>query len=158
MTSTERETFDYIIVGAGSAGAALAGRLSEDPDVSVLLLEAGGPDTEQNIHVPIAFSQLFKSGVDWNYHTEKQPAIGGRSVYWPRGKVLGGSSSINAMMWVRGFAADYDNWAKLAGPGWSWDALLPYFRRAEAVEGNTDTDQGTDGAISISRCRPKLRQ
>ncbi len=97
---------DFVVVGAGSAGAALAARLSEDPAVSVLLLEAGGPDTAPRLHVPAAFSKLFRGPYDWNYDTVPQPALEGRTVYWPRGKTLGGSSSLNAMMWVRGFAAD----------------------------------------------------
>lgn len=151
--STNTEEFDYVVVGAGSAGAALAARLTENAEISVLLLEAGGVDDRQEIFVPAAFSKLFKSEVDWNYQTEAQPQLEGRSVYWPRGKVLGGSSSLNAMMWVRGFAADYDHWAELAGNDWSYSALVPYFRKIEAVEGNTDPDQGSDGVMSISHQR-----
>ena len=96
---------DYIVVGAGSAGAALAARLSEDPSVSVLLFEAGGPDKALELHVPAAFSKLFRGPYDWGYDTVPQERLEGRTVYWPRGKTLGGSSSLNAMMWVRGFAA-----------------------------------------------------
>lgn len=121
------DQFDYIIVGAGSAGAVVASRLSEDPNTSVLLLEAGGADNDSKISIPAAFSQLFKSPIDWNYETIPQPGLDGRTVYWPRGKVLGGSSSLNAMMWVPGFAADYENWARLAGPEWGWQALAPLF-------------------------------
>lgn len=143
------ERFDFIVVGAGSAGAALANRLTADGTATVALLEAGGPDKKTEIHIPAAFSALFRSEFDWNYDTEPQPGLDGRSIYWPRGKVLGGSSSLNAMMWVRGYAADYDRWAELAGPGWSWKALLPYFRKAERVAGNTDPDQGSDGAVNI---------
>lgn len=117
--------FDYVIVGAGSSGAALAARLSENSQQRVLLLEAGGRDTSQNIHIPAAFGKLFTSEFDWNYRTTEQPGLAGRSIYWPRGKVLGGSSSMNAMMWVSGFASDYDRWAELAGSRWGWKEVEP---------------------------------
>ncbi|SDS94901.1 Choline dehydrogenase [Brevibacterium siliguriense] len=134
-----RDQFDYIIVGAGSSGAVIASRLSEDPNVSVLLLEAGPTDTDSKISIPAAFSQLFKSPFDWNYETTPQPGLDGRTVYWPRGKVLGGSSSLNAMMWVPGFAADYENWGKLAGPEWDWDELAPILDTTEiSVETQRD--------------------
>ncbi|WP_407662249.1 GMC family oxidoreductase [Microbacterium timonense] len=141
------------MVGAGSSGAALAARLSEDPRVSVLLLEAGGPDKALELHVPAAFSRLFRGPYDWNYDTVPQPALEGRTVYWPRGKTLGGSSSLNAMMWVRGFAPDYDEWADAAGSSWSWDALVPYFRRVEHTADPTDATQGTDGAQPVEQQR-----
>ncbi|MFE1664867.1 GMC family oxidoreductase [Microbacterium sp. P02] len=144
---------DYIVVGAGSAGAALAARLTEDPDVTVLLLEAGAPDTALELHVPAAFSKLFRGPFDWNYDTVPQPALEDRTVYWPRGKTLGGSSSLNAMMWVRGFAADYDEWADAAGPAWSWEALVPYFRRVERTEDPADPTQGAAGAQPIEHQR-----
>lgn len=144
---------DVIVVGAGSAGAALAARLSEDPAVSVLLLEAGPPDRALELHVPAAFSKLFRGVYDWNYDTESQPALEGRRVYWPRGKTLGGSSSLNAMMWVRGFAADYDEWATVAGDAWSWHALVPYFRRVERTQDAADPSQGLDGAQAIEHQR-----
>jgi choline dehydrogenase len=147
--SFDAESFDYVIVGAGSAGAALAERLSADGASSVLLLEAGPADTKTEIHIPAAFAELFRSELDWNYDTTPQAELGGRSVYWPRGRVLGGSSSMNAMMWVRGFAADYDRWAEEAGPEWSWASLLPYFRRVERVAGATDASHGSQGAVSI---------
>ncbi len=143
------ETFDYVIVGAGSSGSALAARLSADGTSSVLLLEAGPVDRKAEIHIPAAFSQLFRSGLDWNYDTVPQPALGGRSVYWPRGKVLGGSSSMNAMMWVRGFAADYDHWGEVAGPDWSWASLLPYFRQVERISGPADASHGRRGSVRV---------
>jgi choline dehydrogenase len=144
---------DYIVVGAGSAGAALAARLSEDPAVSVLLLEAGGPDKALRLRVPAAFSQLFRGEYDWAYDTVPQRELDGRTIYWPRGKTLGGSSSLNAMMWIRGFAADYDEWADAAGPTWSWNALVPYFRRVERTTDPVDDTQGTDGAQSVEHQR-----
>ena len=144
---------DYIVVGAGSAGAALAARLSEDPAVSVLLLEAGGPDTALELHVPAAFSKLFRGSYDWNYDTTPQAALENRTIYWPRGKTLGGSSSLNAMMWVRGFAADYDEWADAAGPRWSWASLLPYFVRVERTESPVDETQGSAGAQWVQHQR-----
>ena len=117
---------DYALVGAGSAGCVLAARLSEDPDVDVLLLEAGGPDTTREIRIPAAFSKLFKTEVDWNYETEPQPQLAGRSIYWPRGKVLGGSSSLNAMMAIPGSFRDYDDWP------WSWSDVAPVYERVRA--------------------------
>jgi choline dehydrogenase-like flavoprotein len=116
--------FDYVIVGAGSAGCVLANRLSEDPDVQVLLLEAGPPDTKQNIHVPLGYLKLAKTDVDWDYSTAPEPFCDGRRIYLPRGKTLGGSSSMNAMIYIRGNRRDYDEWGVA---GWGWDDLFPYF-------------------------------
>jgi choline dehydrogenase len=144
---------DYIVVGAGSAGAALAARLSEDPRVSVLLLEAGGPDAAMELHIPAAFSKLFRGGYDWNYDTVPQPELEGRTIFWPRGKTLGGSSSLNAMMWVRGFAADYDEWARTAGDAWSWESLVPYFRAVERTQDPVDDTQGSDGPQHVEHQR-----
>lgn len=141
--------FDYVVVGAGSAGAVLANRLSADPGRRVLLLEAGPPDRHPAVHVPAAFSTLFRSRYDWAYDTTPQPGLADRRIFWPRGRTLGGSSSLNAMMWVRGFAADYDSWAEVAGPEWSWDALIPYFRKAERTLGAVAHDQGDAGALHI---------
>lgn len=144
---------DYVVVGAGSAGAALAARLSENSSASVLLLEAGGPDRALELHVPAAFSKLFRGPYDWGYDTEPQPELEGRRVFWPRGRTLGGSSSLNAMMWVRGFAADYDEWARTAGDRWSWDALVPYFHRVERTQHPADPTQGTHGAQAVEAQR-----
>lgn len=146
------ETFDYIVVGAGSAGAAVVNRLSADSSISVLLLEAGGKDRKQEIHIPAAFSTLFRSSYDWNYDTVPQPELGGRTIYWPRGKMPGGSSSLNAMMWVSGFAADYDRWAEAAGPTWSWSSLRPYFRQVQHLAAGTSA-AASDGAVSIEAQR-----
>ena len=124
------ETFDHIVLGAGSAGCVLARRLV-DAGRRVLLLEAGGPDTRREIHIPAAFSVLLKSEVDWNFTTAPQARLDRRELYWPRGKVLGGCSSINAMIYIRGHRRDYDGWAENGCEGWSYDDLLPYFRKAE---------------------------
>jgi choline dehydrogenase-like flavoprotein len=122
--------YDYVIVGAGSAGCTLTYRLTEDPSISVLLLEAGGPDTKQEIHIPVAFSKLCKTPVDWTYYTEEQAHLKQRKLYWPRGKVLGGSNSLNAMIYHRGGRHDYDSWAEAGNKGWSFADVLPYFKKA----------------------------
>jgi choline dehydrogenase-like flavoprotein len=124
---------DYIIVGAGSAGCVLANRLSENPHTSVLLIEAGGADTKREIHIPLGWLKLFESEVDWNYRTTPQAALGGRRVYWPRGKTLGGCSSINAMMAIPGHRVDYDAWADMGNTGWSFDELAPHLERVHAT-------------------------
>lgn len=143
--------YDYIIVGAGSAGCVLAARLSEDPDVTVAVVEAGGPDDKNEIRIPAAFSKLFKTPYDWNYTTAKQAELENRELYWPRGRMLGGSSSINAMMWVRGHRDDYDGWAV---PGWSYEEVQPYFRKAERREGSNAGDvYGTGGPLWVSEQR-----
>lgn len=122
---------DYIVVGTGSAGAVVANRLSADSGADVVVLEAGPMDSDKFVHIPAAFSKLFRGPMDWDYLTEPQKGVGGREIYWPRGKVLGGSSSMNAMMWVPGFPADYDEWAQHAGDEWDYAHLRPYFDRAE---------------------------
>ena len=125
---------DYVIVGAGSAGCVLAARLSEDPDVEVLLLEAGGQDTATELHIPAMFPLVFKSGLDWDLFGEREPGLGGRRLYLPRGRVIGGSGSINAMIYLRGHRADFDGWAADGCTGWSYDEVLPYFKRSEDNE------------------------
>jgi len=141
---------DYVIVGAGSAGCALANRLSEDPDTSVCLIEAGPPDTEEALHIPVAFSKLYKTPFDWDFATEPEPALDGRNVYLPRGRVLGGSSSLNAMVYIRGNRRDYDGWRDLGNPGWGWDDVLPYFKRAEDNERGASEFHGAGGPLSVS--------
>jgi choline dehydrogenase len=126
--------YDYILIGAGSAGCVLAARLTEDRDTSVLLIEAGPPDRRREIHMPAAFSKLFKTPLDWNYTTEPQEHLNGRRLYWPRGKMLGGSSSMNAMIYIRGRRSDFDGWRDLGNPGWGFDDVLPFFKAAEAQE------------------------
>jgi choline dehydrogenase len=123
---------DYIVVGTGSAGSVVANRLSADPAASVVVLEAGPKDKNKFIHIPAGFQKLFRSEVDWDYLTEPQKQLDGREIYWPRGKTLGGSSSMNAMMWVRGYAADYDEWGELAGEDWDFAHVAPYFKKIEA--------------------------
>jgi choline dehydrogenase len=141
---------DYVVVGAGSAGCVLAGRLSEQPDVSVTLLEAGGPDKNRNISVPAAFGQLFRTADDWDFATEPEPGCDGRQMYWPRGKVLGGCSSINAMIYIRGNRLDYDGWRDDAGcAGWGYDDVLPYFLRSEGNERGTSTLHNGHGPLSV---------
>src|SRR5436190_3465763 len=146
----EGRMFDYVIVGAGSAGCVLANRLSEDPDTSVLLVEAGPPDSEEGLHIPVAFSQLYKTPFDWDFSTEPEPALDGRNVYLPRGRVLGGSSSLNAMVYIRGNRRDYDEWRDLGNAGWGWDDVLPYFKRAEDNERGASEFHGAGGPLSVS--------
>ena len=146
---------DFIIVGAGSAGCVLAARLSKNPNNRVLLLEAGAPDNKQEIRIPAAFSKLFHSEVDWNYMTEPEPHTGNRPRYWPRGKVLGGCSSINAMMYVRGHPSDYDQWRQLGNAGWSFQDVLRYFKKSEGFTGLTGdpTFHGTTGPLEVTSQR-----
>src|SRR5437868_7086749 len=143
------ETYDYIIVGAGSAGCTLAYRLSEDADARVLVLEAGGWDTNPLIHIPLGWPRLLlKRMDDWMYFSEPQAEIGNRAMEFARGKVVGGSSSINAMAYVRGNRADYDRWAASGLDGWSYSEVLPYFRRQETWEGGADAFRGGEGPLA----------
>lgn len=144
-------TFDYVIVGAGSAGAVLANRLTEDGRHTVLLLEAGGRDVNPWIHIPIGYGRLFKNRkVNWMYETEPEPGLDGRRVFQPRGKVLGGSSSINGLVYIRGQHQDFDLWAQLGNTGWSFDDVLPYFRRAEDQQRGEDEWHGAGGPLTVS--------
>ena len=146
-------SFDYVIVGAGSAGCVLANRLSADPACRVVLLEAGGPDRAREIRIPVAFTNLLQTGYDWNYRTTRQPQLSGRELYWPRGKTLGGSTSIHGQAWTRGHRVDYDGWAESC-PGWSWEEVLPYFHRAEhRVGSNVGGVYGTSGPQYVSELR-----
>jgi len=144
------KTFDYIIVGGGAAGCVLAARLSEDPTKRVVLLEAGGRDTKRMIHIPLGFPYLLGSDVDWAYTTEPEAALGGRRLYLPRGKVLGGSHAISVMLYQRGDTADYARWDAAAGgnAGWSAEEMLPYFKRSEANTRATAGDSGSDAAAA----------
>ena len=143
-------TYDYIIVGAGSAGCVLANRLSADPANRVLLLEAGPRDWNPFIHMPAGLAKLvnFKS-LNWNYSTEPEPALNNRRLYWPRGRVLGGSSSINAMCFIRGHRTDYEDWAAAGNPGWSWDEVLPYFIRSQNQARGASDLHGVGGPLSV---------
>ncbi|WP_216910415.1 GMC family oxidoreductase [Nocardia noduli] len=146
----EQDSFDYVIVGAGSAGCVLADRLSARAEVSVLLLEAGGEDDADEIHIPAAFSSLFKTKWDWNYQTTEQKHMDGRKAFWPRMKALGGCSSMNAMIYIRGNRADYDRWRDEHGAtGWGYDDVLPYFRRSESNTRFDDDFHGAKGPLHV---------
>src|SRR5438105_13012992 len=150
----ETAEFDYVIVGAGSAGCVLANRLSANGRHSVLLLEAGPKDSNIWIHVPLGYGKLFKEKtVNWMYQTEPEPGLHGRQVFQPRGKVLGGSSSINGLLDVRGQHEDYDRWRQRGNAGWGYDDVLPYFRKAENQHRGADKDHGTDGPLPVSDWR-----
>ena len=141
------DTFDHIVIGAGSAGCAVAARLSEDPVREVLLIEAGGSDRRLEARAPAAFPGLFHKDRDWDYVTEPEPGCEGRRIYQPRGKLIGGCSAMNAMLWVRGSNLDYDGWGI---PGWSWDEVLPYYLKIED-HFLTDGEHGSGGPMRIRR-------
>jgi choline dehydrogenase-like flavoprotein len=143
------QQFDYIIIGAGSAGCVLASRLSQDPNVRVALLEAGGSDDAPEISMPVAFPQLFKTKYDWDYSTEPEHDLGERRIYLPRGRTLGGSSAMNAMIYIRGNAADFDGWIDEGAPGWSYEQMLPYFIRSECNERGDPRYHGHSGPLAV---------
>ncbi|HEY5800601.1 MAG TPA: GMC family oxidoreductase N-terminal domain-containing protein, partial [Burkholderiaceae bacterium] len=152
--STSATSFDYVIVGSGSAGCVLANRLSKDPAVRVCVLEAGPPDRNPLIHMPMGIVYMMMSKtLNWRYFTEPQQQLHGRRLFWPRGKTLGGSSSSNAMVYTRGHPSDYDTWAALGNPGWSWRELLPLFIRNENYEGGASSLRGSGGPLNVAEQR-----
>jgi choline dehydrogenase len=150
IDAAEPRPFDYVIVGAGAAGSVVASRLTEDPHVSVLVVEAGGPDTDARIHQPSSFRALPGSGLDWQYATEDEAGLGQRKVPWPRGRVWGGSGSINAMVYVRGHPRDFDRWAEAGNPGWTFAGVLPFFKKAENQERGPSRYHGTGGPQNVA--------
>ncbi len=148
------EVFDNIVIGAGSAGCVLANRLSADPKRRVLLLEAGGPDRNIWIHIPAGYYRnIFNSKLNWGYETEPEPELDGRRITWPRGKVLGGSSAINGLVYIRGQKEDYEQWRQLGNRGWGYDDVLPYFLKAERQERGADDYHGTQGPLGVADLR-----
>jgi choline dehydrogenase len=142
--------YDYMIIGAGSAGCVVANRLTEDSNTTVLLLEAGNPDTKPEIKIPLESMKLLGSEVDWGYFSEPEPYLNNRKIFCPRGKVLGGSSSINFMVYIRGNRRDYDHWQELGNPGWSYQNLLPYFKKSEHQQRGADAYHNVDGELSVT--------
>jgi choline dehydrogenase len=142
--------YDYIIIGAGSAGCVVANRLTEDPDTTVLLLEAGTPDTKPEIQIPLECTHLLGTEVDWGYFSEPEPYLNNRKIFCPHGKVLGGSSAINFLLYTRGNAHDYDRWQELGNPGWSYRDMLPYFKKSEHQQRGADAYHSVDGELSVT--------
>lgn len=148
-------SFDYVIVGAGSAGCVLANRLSENPETTVALIEAGGSDRSLSVRIPAAFPKMFHTAKDWDYSSDPEPGLMGRRIYMPRGKMLGGSSSMNAMLFVRGNREDYDSWAKAGADGWSYDEVLPYFRSMENFARGGNEYRGDKGPLFVDDHRSR---
>jgi choline dehydrogenase-like flavoprotein len=146
----DEQTFTYIVVGAGAAGCVVAHRLSANPDVSVLLLEAGGPDRSPLIHMPAGFTKLTSPAVNWGFKTTPQPQLNNRPMHYPQGRTLGGSTSINAMIYIRGNRLDYDEWRDLGNEGWGYDDVLPYFKQSENNERLVDRFHGTGGPLNVA--------
>ncbi|MGY0591022.1 MAG: GMC family oxidoreductase, partial [Paraglaciecola chathamensis] len=154
MPDTPANTFDFIIVGAGSAGCTLAARLTEHKHCRVCLIEAGGKDSNPLIHIPFGLALLSRvKAINWNYNTLAQPHLNNRELYWPRGKTLGGSSSVNAMCYIRGVPEDYNDWAQQGAEGWDWDSVLPYFKKSEGYQRKADDYHGVNGPLCVDDLR-----
>ena len=151
------DSFDYIIIGAGSAGCVLANRLTENSKNTVLILEAGGKDTYPWIHIPVGYYKtMHNPKTDWCFKTQQDETMNNRSINYPRGKVLGGSSSINGLLYIRGQKEDYNHWRQLGNAGWSWDDVLPYFKKSENQQRGADEYHGVGGPLSVEDIRIKL--
>src|SRR5262249_23063286 len=149
-TSADAE-YDVVVVGSGSAGCVVAARITEDPAVSLCLVEAGGRDRHPWIHIPMGFGRVVVNpSLNWGYETEPEPELNGRRINWPRGKVVGGSGSINGLVFLRGPASDFDDWERLGARGWGYKNVLPYFKRMEHNENGADAYRGQGGPITIS--------